>query len=168
MASASAVINTFESYDWDAQVFGALWAASSLAVKIRNKAHVIRLTYLLHAVNREMRSLLNTAHATLEGRLPLDPSAEPVTEQKLRTTIENLQHLSRTLQYVYESAKDAGLLNHSLTASALKTLATYHGPILDLVDWLELASQEDEVKAIFDRAARERDRGELFDLAQAE
>lgn len=162
----AAVIQSFESYEWNADVYGALSAFSRLAVHVKNKANVLSLAYSFHKANRQLQSLFDQVHAAMEGKIPVDPNAEPVTEKRLREVGENLMHLYRTIDYVYECARRAGLLNNSLSSAPLRKMQQHSEGILNLVDYVELLIQKDEVQAIFDRSYREKENGDLFNIEQ--
>ncbi|MFY9802149.1 MAG: hypothetical protein WA211_03460 [Candidatus Acidiferrales bacterium] len=166
MHTEAAVIQSFESYEWNAEVYGALSAFSRLAVSVQKKANVLALAYAFHKANRQLQSLFDKVHGAMEGKVPVRPNDEPVTEGRLRDTTENLMHMYRTIDYVFEASRRAGLLNNSLSSSALQKMQTHSEELLSLVDWLELAMQKDEVQAIFARAHREKQSGELFDIEQ--
>ena len=74
----------------------------------------------------------------------------------------------RTLDYLVEGARRAGLTNNSLTAGSIKGLQRNLETIASLADWLDLAAQPDAVNGIFERTKLERERGELIDLANVE
>jgi hypothetical protein len=163
---AAAAIQSFESYEWNAQLYGALSAFSRLAANVKNKANVLGLAYSMHKANNELHALFEKVHAALEGKIPPDPNAEPPTEKRMREAADNLLHLYRTIEYFYESMRRVGLLNNSLSSIPLRTMKAHSEEILDLVDWIDLTVQDEEVKAIFDRAYKERTIGNLFELEQ--
>jgi hypothetical protein len=163
---AGAISNAFGTYDWDAQVYGALSVASRVAATVKNRANVLRIAYHLHGLNKTLTNFFETVHATMEGKKPVDPSAKPVTPERLRSIADNLEHLHRIIEYVYESLRRAGLTNNSLTAGSLQSIRKYGEELLSLADWFELMSEPQQVKAIFDRAEQESERGEIHDLNQ--
>lgn len=103
----------------------------------------------------------------MSGRLKSEPGAEVPTPQRLLDSADKLMKLSRDIDYIYELLSRVGLTNNSLTAGNLTKIRSYRGQIEDLADWFELMAQSDEVKAIFERATGERERGEIFDLERA-
>ncbi len=159
------MIQALDSPEWNADVYGALSSLSRVAAAVRNKANVIRFAYSLHSANRAFKTLFEKTDAAMNDTTPKPvPDAEIPTPQKLLDTADNLMKLSRSIDYVYESLRRVGLTNNSLTAGSLSKFRGYRQPIEDLADWFEVMAQSDEVKAIFDRASAERERGELFDL----
>ena len=104
----------------------------------------------------------------MEGKRNAGPNADPVTAQTLRSSADNLEQMYRTLDYIVEGARRAGLSNNSLTAGSVSGLQRNLDAIASLADWLDLAAQPDAVNGIFERAKQERERGELIDLAKTE
>jgi len=64
--------------------------------------------------------------------------------------------------------EQAKLLNYSLIAGSLSEFRRYSERILDLADWFEAVQLSDFQNEIFDRADRERQQGNIFDLSQVE
>src|ERR1700722_17733597 len=113
MNSETAVIQAFESHEWDAEFYGALSAFSRLAVVVKKKANVLHFVYSLHKANSSLRQLFVSVYAAMEGRVPEDPNAEPVTKERLDDVGRNVMHLYRTINYIFECSRRAGLLNNS-------------------------------------------------------
>jgi len=169
MATPARVFQSFEAYEWDTEVFGALSLASRLAVSVKNKANVLKLAYAFHTINKAMNSLFDTFDKAIEGQLPVvEQTEEPVTPQRFRMAADNLLHLSRTLDYVYESCHRVGLLNNSLAAGSLRKMKSRSKELADIADWFELAAMPEQVGEIFDRAKQEKERGDLFDLSEVD
>jgi len=63
-------------------------------------------------------------------------------------------------------SRRAGLANNRLTASGVLKMRANSERIIDLVDWLELTMQSEEVQAIFERGRREEEAGSVFLLEQ--
>jgi len=163
---ATTIANAFGTYDWDAQVYEALSVASRVAASVKNRANVLRLAYRLYVLSNSLNVFLDTVHATMEGRKPVDPNAEPLTPERLKSTADNLIHLHRTIEYIYEGLRRVGLTNNSLTAGSLRSINKNGPELLDLADWLELLASPKEFEAIFERAEHERESGELYDIDQ--
>lgn len=166
MHPAGAISNAFGTYDWDAEVYGALWAASRVAASIKHRANVLRIAYRLRELNRTLTSFFDTVHATMEGKKPADPDAPPLTPERLRSTADNLEHLNRIIEYVYETMRRVGLTNNSLTAGSLRSIHKHGEELLDLAEWFELTATPEQAKFLFDRAEHESKQGEVYDLSQ--
>jgi hypothetical protein len=158
------VIQALDSPEWNADVYGALSSLSRLASALRNKANVLHLAFSLYKLNGALKSLFATVGLAMSGELKLAPGAEVPTPQRLRDSSDKLMKLSRDLEYIYQLLRRVGLTNNSLVGGNLAKLRGYESSIEDLADWFDLMAQSDEVKIIFERASRERDRGEIFDL----
>jgi hypothetical protein len=163
---AETISNAFATYDWDAQVYGVLSVASHLAATVKNRASVLRIAYLLHGLNKKLTHFSETVHGIMEGRVPVDPNTKPATPEQLRSTADNLEHLHRTIEYVYESLRRVGLTNNSLTAGSLQSMRKHGEELVNFADWFELLSEPQQFNEIFARAEREREHGEIYDLDQ--
>jgi hypothetical protein len=166
VSTESAVIQSFESFEWNADVYGTMSSFSRLALHVQKKANVLALAFAFHKANRQLQMLFDKVQAAMEGKLPANPNEEPVTEKRMQQTVDTLMHLYRIMDYVHETSRRAGLANNSLTASGLRKMRLHSEEILNLVDWMELTMQKDEVQAIFDRSHREKESGDLFDIEQ--
>lgn len=165
MASDASIIRSLEALEWDADVYGSLSAFSNLALQVKNKANALRLAYLFHKANNSLQTLFDRVHATMEGRNPIPAdSVEPITEKRCKELGENLDHLIRKIDYIYETARRAGLTNNSLTSGALARMREHSEELLNLVDWVDVLRQKDAVQDIFERAARDRETGEVFEI----
>ena len=168
MSSAAVIINTLGTYNWNARVYGTLTAASQLAASVKNRTNKLRIAYHLHRLNNTLMEFVQLIHTAMEGKLPANPGAEPVTPRVLRASADNLEQLHRTLEYIVEALRRAGMMNDSITAASLRGIQRNIEQIASVADWFDLASQLPEVTEIFDRAKQEKERGELIDLTQVD
>jgi len=175
MDAAATVMQVLGSPRASAEVYGAVADVSvvaELSAKIaavaKNKAQVIRLAVKLRSANRSIQGLLNLVHEAEAGRRPLATEREPVSPQQFQNVVDNLDHVTRMIDYLSEMMRRAGLANNSLTAGSLLKFQGYSEPLKDLVDWLDALAKREQLDAIFERARRERERGEVVDLAQIE
>ena len=164
MGASIAVIKALDSPEWNADVYGALSSVSRLAAAVKNRTTVFRLAFVLRSINRTIGSMFDTVNAAMEGRLKPDPNAEVPTPQRLIDTSDKLMKLSRDIEYLHELLRRVGLTNNSLTAGNLKNITCYREKIEDLADWFDAIAHSKEIESIFERASRERERGEIFDL----
>jgi hypothetical protein len=160
------VINAFDASDIEAKSFDALSLASSLAKATKNRAHTLRIAYSLFSLNRNLIGFLNETHAIMDGKKKVAPPTESVTPQRMKTVADNLEHIYRIIEYIYESAKRARLTNNSLTAGSLNSLRRHGEELLDIADWLELMADPKQFKDAFERAEQEKELGETYDLSQ--
>ena len=93
---------------------------------------------------------------------------ETVDPEKVREGIITLRRLHRTLETIPKAAKHIGLTNNSLTAGSLQNIEHWGEEIIELADLAELTQSEEVIQSIYDRAAQEKERGELYDLGQVE
>ena len=93
MNTEAAVIRSFESYEWNADVYGAMWAFARLAAFVKNKSNVLTLVYHFRKANRSMDVLFDRVHAAMEGKIPPDPNDVPVTPRRVQETNDNLMHI---------------------------------------------------------------------------
>lgn len=171
MDAASAIVRGLGSPEASVEIYDAVASVTSvakLAAAARNKVQVMRIAMGLRRTNRSLKSLLDLVDDVQSGKRPIDPNTEPVSPQRFQNIVDNLEHVSRMIDFLYESMRRAGLTNNSLTASGLKTFKGYSEPMKDLVDWLDALSKPEYLKSVFDRAKQERERGELVDLTEVE
>jgi hypothetical protein len=168
VSPAATVISNLGTYNWNARVYNVLALASQLAAAVKNRGYGIRLAYHLRNLNNSVSEFVTIVNDSMEGKGKANPNADPVTAQTLRSSPDNLEQMYRTLDYIVEGARRAGLTNNSLTAGSVTGLQKNLDAIASLADWLDLAAQPDAVNGIFERAKQERERGELVDLAKVE
>lgn len=166
MDHAAVLIQTIDSHEWNADLYGALASVSKIASSIKNKANTIRLAGSLSKMNKQLDSLFKEIHDVIEGKTPADPKAAPVTEQRANEMAGDLTRLHHSLEYIYEQMRRAGLTNNSRISGQLEKLRSHAESFLDIADWIEASLQTEEVSAIFERASQERERGEVHDLNQ--
>jgi hypothetical protein len=167
MGTAANFLTIIGPDEWDARVYGALSIASSLSAAVRTRAGRFRLAYGFHKVNRSLAEMFSNVYETLEGKRPV-PNVEPITPQRLHEISENICRVARTLEYLCEQSKRAGLTSDSLTAGSLNSFRKRIEELDDLAGWFETAAHPEEVNSIFARAKQEKERGELFDLSQVD
>lgn len=168
MNNATAILDKFGTYEWNARVYGVLAFASRVAASVKNRTNAIKVIYHLRSLSRLLKEFLDTVHNGMEGKLPADPKAEPITPARLRDASDQLENLYRTLDYIYEGCRRAGLTNNSLAAGTLSELHKQSEEFAMLADWCDVTSEPDAVDDIFNRAKREKERGELIDLAKVQ
>jgi hypothetical protein len=166
VGSAAAVIQTFQTDEWNADVYGAFSVVSNIAAHVKNKANAVQLSYSLYKMNRQLQSLFDKIYAVAEGKVKIEPSEEPVTEERARQMVSDMMRMYRSLEGAYETLRRAGLRNNSLTAGQVLRLRDHCERMLDLADWFETSLDTEEVNALFARASEERARGDIYDLEQ--
>jgi hypothetical protein len=166
MGSAAAVIQTFQSDEWNADVYGAFSVVSNIAAHVKNRANVVHLGYSLFMMNRRLKAIFDKIYAVAEGKIKAEPTNEPVTEERAREMASDMMRMYRSLENLYESLRRAGLRNNSLTSGQLLRLREHCDTMLDLADWIDTAIATEEVNAIFARASQEREHGDIYDLEQ--
>ena len=163
-----AVLSTFGSDLWNAEVYGSLSVASRVASMVKTKTQILHLAYSLHNLNKSLKNIFDTLHEAIEHPRNVEPPAEPATPDQMIRAIAIIRELSTSLDNSYQRAKRARLTNNSLIAGALSRLHTYSEDLVELGDWLEMLLKPEEVNAIFDRANQEIERGEVFDLSRVD
>jgi hypothetical protein len=166
MGCAAILIQGLETYEWNADIYGALNSVSKIASVVKKRANVVRIAYLINKTNRDLDAIFAKMHGVIEGKIKLDPNPEPVTEQRAREIVTDLTRLHASIEGLYERLGRAGLSNNSLTAGQLRKLRVHGEHFLDLADWIEASRQTGEISAIFERAARERESGQAYNLEQ--
>lgn len=166
VGSAAAVIRTFQTDEWNADVYGSFSVVSNLAAHVKNRANSLKLSYSLYKMNRQLQSLFDKVDAVVEGKVKIEPGNEPVTEERAREMVSDMMRMYRSLEGVYETLRRAGLHNNSLTARQVLRLREHCEKMLDLADWFETSLHTEEVNALFARASEEREHGDIYDLEQ--
>lgn len=168
MSTAATVISNLGTHNWNARVYDVLALASRLAAAVKNRSNVLRIAYSLHDLNKTVEKFIGTVNSAMTGELKSDPNAEAVTPETLRSNADNFESLYRTLDYIVEGSRRAGLTNNSLTAASVRGLQKNLEAIGNLADWFDLASQPEAINQIFETAEREKERGDLIDLARVD
>jgi hypothetical protein len=171
MDAAATLVQVLGSSQASAEVYSAVADVSTLAkvaAAAKNKAQVIRLAMKLRSTNRSIQSLLDLVRDVESGKRSLATEVEPVSPQQLQNIVDNLDHVTRMIDYLYEMTRRVGLTNNSLTAAGLRTFHGYGEPLKDLVDWLDALSKPEQLNEVFERAKREREQGEVVNLAKVE
>lgn len=166
MGTAAAVIQTFQTDEWNANMYGTLSVVSNFAASMKNRANTIHLAYSLHKSNRQLQAIFEKIHGVAEGKIKLEPSAEPVTEERAREMVSDMMRMYHSIERAYEGMRRAGLLNNSLTSGQVLRFRQFGEAILDMADWIETSMHSEEVNALFERASAERERGEIYNLNQ--
>jgi hypothetical protein len=162
-------MNALGSSDLTAQVYDNLSLAARLAAGVKNRANSWAYSRWLHNYDRKLAELVDNIHALIEGRKKLprvEQDAEPITPEGMRETADNLEHMSRMIDYVYESSRRAGLTNNSRTAAPLRRLQKNSEELRDFADWIETSLATKHNEEMFSRAAREKESGEVYDLSE--
>lgn len=161
------VMRAFAASNIEAKSFDMLSSVSSLAAAAKNKANVLRIASSFYSMNRSLTKFLDESHAVMSGKKAVSsPPQEPPTPETMRTTADNLEHVYRTIQYIAELSKRARITNYSLIAGSLNSLVRRAEELADFADWLETVADPKEFKNAFDRANREKEMGEVYDLSQ--
>jgi hypothetical protein len=168
MSTAATVISNLGTHNWNARVYDTLALASRLAAAVKNRGNVLRIAYRLHDLNKTVGEFIGVVNSAMNGELKPDPNAEAVTPEMLRSSADNFEQLYRTLDYIIEGSRRAGLTNNSLTAASVRGLQKHLDAIGNLADWFDLASQPEAVNQMFETAKQERERGDLIDLARVD
>jgi hypothetical protein len=160
------VISRFAASNIEAKSFDVLSSVSSLAASVKNRANVLRMAGSLFSLNRTVTKFLDESHEIMSGKKAVEKPKEATTPEAMRTTADNLEQIHRTIRYILELSRRARLTNNSLTAGSLTSLARHSDELLDFADWLETVADPKGVKGVFERAKRERDIGEVYDISQ--
>jgi hypothetical protein len=168
MSTAATVISNLGTHNWNARVYDTLALASRLAAAVKNKGNVLRIAYRLRDLNKTVAEFVGVVNSAMNGELKPNPNAETITPETLRSNADNFEQLYRTLDYIVEASRRAGLTNNSLTSASVRGLQKNLDAIGNLADWFDLASQPEVINQIFETAKQERERGDLIDLARVD
>jgi len=166
--SASAIALAGVGKDqWNASVYGSLSVASRIASAVRDRSRAFQVALLLRKQNKQLAEFLEGVHLRIEGKIPVEPSAEPLSHEKAENALRSLRELSAQLFGIYQEAKAKRLTNHSLLAGGLSRIRIYSEDIAELADWLEGALDPKAVEDVFERARKETEEGNIFDIERA-
>lgn len=166
MTSAAVVVSNFGSDHWDADVYGVMSMASRLAGLVKTRAQTIRLGYNLWQLHSLLGDFFKLVRENAEGQR--QAAREEVTPERVTEMIRTLRLMYFKLEALYEAARRARLTNNSILAMPLRSIHTYSDDVLELAELLEAYQNKEGIDAIFDRAAGEKARGEIYDLAEIE
>jgi hypothetical protein len=102
----------------------------------------------------------------MEGKKPAPPADDMPAKERIANAADTFEFCHRAIEYVYEGARRTGFTNRTLTAGSLHSLKKYNEELLDIVAWLEDLAHPKEVQKLFDRAEKEINSGELYDLTK--
>jgi hypothetical protein len=168
MTIDTAAINALSAPEIDVQVYDTISAAAGLARAASDRIKVVVMARDLSRANKSLAALFGVLDDAMTGKKSLSPGTEPITVQRLNEIIDNLAHTSRIIDHVQEMMRRARLANNPRFVGAVRTLEANNERLKDVVDWLDAIAKPDELKIIFERADREKERGELYDLPKAE
>jgi len=164
MGAPALVLSSFESDNWNAEFYSVMALASRLALLIKSHARVVTLAIRLRRLDSALGRLFRErVYRTLESE-----QIERVDPEKVREGIITLRRLHRTLDTIIKASRHIGLTNNSLTAGSLRGIAEWGEEIMELADLGELTLSEGLIQSVYERAAQEKERGELYDLGQDE
>lgn len=162
MGAPALVISRLESDNWNAELYSVMALASRLAAMVKSHSQVVALAYRFWRLDSTLANFFReSVYKVIETPPPV--SVDP---DQLREGIVNLRRLYRTIETIVKASKHIGLTNNSLTAGSLRNIQHWGEEIIELVELVELNQNEEVLRSIYDRAARERERGELYDLSQ--
>jgi hypothetical protein len=162
MGSAAATLTNLGSDQWDAEVYAVLSLASRLAALVKSRARSVQLAYRLWQLNKLLGDLFQQIRNNVDVGTPL--IGEPVTPSQVEDGIRSLRQIHIKLETLYEAARRARLTNNSMLAMPLRSIHTYSDDLLEVAELLEAYQAAEGVEALFDRSAKERAKGEIYDL----
>lgn len=166
MTVATAIISNLTSDEFSGDVYQALSTTAQLAAFVTRRVNVMRISVKLRETNKLIKSLLDLIDDSISGKRQL--VEKNTTLQEVERVAENLDHLARTIEYLYEQLRRAQLTNNSLVAGPLMRLHSAIEPLKDIADWADLAANPQELDAILARAKAERKRGEMYEMKRVE
>lgn len=167
MSASATVLANFGRNQWNARVYGSLSIASRIASLVKDRRQAVRLAFLLRKLNNSLASFFEEIYLRIEGKIPPQSPAEPLTAERAQNALHSLRELSTSLFETYEGAKSKRLTNNSLLAGPFSRLRTYSEDISELADWLEMSLDLKPVEEIFERARLEAEQGDVFNIKQA-
>ncbi|MGD1101783.1 MAG: hypothetical protein ABSA59_06915 [Terriglobia bacterium] len=165
MSLAVSVLNSFGNDRWNADVYDIMALASRLSSLVKDRSKTINIVYRLFSLNSKLNELFKELYARLEGRIRDDGS---ITPEQVQDAIHSLLKLHGLLEILFEVGRRSRLTNNSLTAGLLNSIHVYSEEMLELAQVVELARDKNHLNAIYERASKEREHGDVFDVSQVE
>jgi hypothetical protein len=165
MTDATLVLSAIEP-GMGVSALRSLSETSALAAAVKRRANVLLIAWNLRKVDKTLNDFLARTYGIIEGRVQVEPPAEPITPQQVEGMIDTLDMIARMIDSTHESMRRVGLTNNSLTAGSLQSLVRHREGVLDLGDWFDAFIRTEETAAAFARANRERELGQVVDLNQ--
>lgn len=167
MASAAFIAGNLGSDNWDAEVYAVLAMASRLASLVKSRSQTIKLGFNLWQLNNLLGRFFEEVRNRAEGKV-IEARLQPSAPEQIENGIRALRQIHTKIETIYEAARRARLTNNSLLAIPLRSVHTYSEDVLELAELLEAYQNPAGVQSVFDRAAQEVGRGEVYDLAEIE
>ncbi|MGH9683245.1 MAG: hypothetical protein ACRD4S_06520, partial [Candidatus Acidiferrales bacterium] len=137
MSVGEAILDNFDLYRWNADVYGAMALASRLAVLVKDRAETVTLASKLRRLNSLLSELFDEIYKAIErGEIRRRPG---ITPEVILGASGILLQLHDLLDSMYRVCKRARLTNNSATAAALKSISDYTEEIKELSDLLKLS-----------------------------
>src|SRR5208283_1944431 len=119
--TAVAVLNSFGTDNWNAELYESLSLAArlSMAVKaMKNHGQIVKMSYLLWRINGHTGKFFQEVEDIIAGKKTLKSPAvdEPVTSERIQKSIDSFMEIGKSLNSIYEEAQKKRLLNNSLIA----------------------------------------------------
>lgn len=165
LSVAVAVLNNFGNDQWNADVYDTMALASRLSTLVKDRSKTIGISYRLYGLNSKLNALFKQIYARLEG-----PAGEErvFTPEETQDAIRSLRKLCGLLDTLFEAGRRSRLTNNSLTASWLNSIHVYSDELQELAQIIELTLDEYHLKFVYERASKERESGDVFDISQIE
>jgi hypothetical protein len=160
-------IRALGGFDFESRAFSVVSLASGLAANAKSHGSSLAFALSLYRINSKLETTLNDFHDIMEGKKPAPaPLGEPLTVERIENAAETFDFCYRMIEYIYEGARRAGFTNRTLTAGSLSSLKNHNEELLDIATWLEDLAHPKQVKRIFERADKETEYGELYDISK--
>jgi hypothetical protein len=163
VGAAIAVIENIQVEYWYADLYGAMSLAYRLSALVKNRAAAIKLVYHIRHLDSILEKFFKDIHNAMKKGVPkaLDSSPERIAE-----AAQSLRKLHAILNKFHQACKIARLTNNSLMAGHIHNINSYNEEVLELIELLDLSLHREVIDSIYNRAKRERESGEIFDLSE--
>ncbi len=163
MGSGIAVIGNISAEYWYADLYGAISLAYRLSALVKSRAAAIRLVYHFRRLDSVLEKFFKDIHAVMKKGVPKDIDSRP---ERIAEAVQGLQKLHAILDRFHQSCKIARLTNNSLFAGHIHNINRYNDEVLELIELFELSLHPEVIDSIYNRAKREKARGEIFDVSE--
>jgi len=159
------------------EAYDTLSIASRALLSVHDRLHrglrVLNLAGTLWNLDRHLSKFLQSVYSAMESadevRSQSEKNTEVATRERAEKAVSTLRSMHEIVDNVYQRSRHARLTNHSLLSVSLNSIHARNEEIADLMEWLEIAFDQEFLKThAYEnaRALEEFERGETFDLAQ--
>lgn len=153
-------MNVVGSDLWNASVHTAISVTYRISAALKAHGNTLNLAQKLWRIDRLLANMLEAVYTGAENP---PPNLDPITPERLASTIAVLRNLHSALEAISTTIQRSRLNNNSLIGAPTSSIRAHADDLLDLAETLEL-SMNPAIGSIFDASFEEYRRGDSVDL----